>query len=173
MTTLLPVQSDDPVSEDIEGKALARVPIEVGMEEVVSAYEEIPGVVDLESAKFRKLVFVVAGTEEIIGRSRCKNCSDTDSASDELLVFAGDGMEEGTGVIEGGHFVCGWKKRGSRRVWPQSILNIRGNPGFFISLIGCTSEQAQAPAARFHAVPTPVSLFAFWITGYYHLCSLL
>ena len=134
-TSILPSQDNDPMVKRIEGEALSEVPPETRPEEVVSLLEEVPGMVKLDTVELRKLMRLIFGAESIVECGCYKDGSHADGASDELVVFAGDGGQVGRvksrhGVVrkgEGrrrevlsmlGEHIC-WQTRLPRRSAPS------------------------------------------------------
>ena len=103
-TSILPSQDDDPMVKYIEIEALSEVSPEIRLEEVVSLFEEIPGVVQLDASQLRKLVRLILGAESVVNGCGYQDGSRANSTSDELVVLAGDGGQ--VGGVEGRHGVA-------------------------------------------------------------------
>ena len=104
LTSIFPRQSNDVVVEYIERKTLSEVPFEVGLEEIVSRLIEVPSVIKLNAPQPGKLVRLFFRAEKIVGGGCREDDSRANRASDELVVLAGDGIqnggaEEGHGVV--------------------------------------------------------------------------
>ena len=102
-TGILPGQSKDVMVEYIERKTLSEGPFEIGSEEVVSPLVEIPSMIKLNAWQLGKLVRVFSGAESVVGGG-CGDDERTNRANNELVVPAGDGIqdagaEEGHGAI--------------------------------------------------------------------------
>ena len=106
-TSILPGQSNDIVVEYIERKAFSEGPFEIGLEEVVSPSIEIPSMIKLNAPQLGNPVRVFSGTESIVGGS-CRDDKRTNPPSDELVVFAGDGIQDGR--VEEIHWVVSRRK---------------------------------------------------------------
>ena len=98
-TGILPRQSKDIMVEYIERKTLSEGSFEIGLEEVVTPLVELPSMIKLNPSQLGKLVRIFSGAESIVGGS-CRDEKRTNRPSDELVVLAGDGIQDG-GVEEG------------------------------------------------------------------------
>ena len=76
--------------EYVERETLSKVSLEVGLEEVVSALEEIPSMVKLDALQLGKVVLPIFGAESIVENSCDEDGSRANSASDKLVVLASD-----------------------------------------------------------------------------------
>jgi len=101
MTSILPGQGDDVMVEDVEREALSKVLLEIRLEEVVSPSEEIPSMVKLDSPQLGEFALLILGAESIVDDGCREDGSRADGASDELVVLADNGIQEGR--VESGH----------------------------------------------------------------------
>ena len=94
-TSILSGQGDDIMMEHIERETLSEVPLEVQLEEVVSALEEIPSMVELNARQLRKLVLLISRAERIVEGGRREDGTGANDTGDELVVLAGGEVQEG------------------------------------------------------------------------------
>jgi len=101
LTSILPNQSNDIMVEDVEREALSDVSLEVQLKEVVPPIEEIPSMVQLDAPQLGEFVMLILGSESVVDGGCRENGSRANGTSDELVVLAGDGIQDGG--VEGGH----------------------------------------------------------------------
>jgi len=103
LTSILPSQSNDGVVEHIEREAPSKVSFEVRLEEVVPSFEEIPGMVKLDSPKLWEVVFPIDtfGVERIVHDSSHQDGGRANGTGHEFVTLASGGTQDG--VVEIGH----------------------------------------------------------------------
>jgi len=101
LTSILPNQSNDIMVEDVERETLSEVLLEVQLKEVVPPIEEIPSMVKLDAPQLGEFVMLIIGSESVVYDGCRENGNHANGTSDELVVLAGDGIQDGG--IEGGH----------------------------------------------------------------------
>lgn len=79
--------------EDVEREA-PRVSFDIRLEEVVPSLKELPSMVQLNAWKLGELVLFVFGDESIVDSACHKDRGQANRTSHELVVFAGNGMED-------------------------------------------------------------------------------
>ena len=75
----------------------------------MSPLEEIPSVIQLDATQLRKLVRLIFGAEGIVGSGCHEDGSRANGTGDELVVLAGDGIQNGR--VESGHVMVGGEER--------------------------------------------------------------
>jgi len=87
--------------EHAEREALSEVLLEIRLEEVVSPLKEIPSMVKPNAPQLGESVLLIIGAESIVDSGCREDGSRADGASDELVVLANDGIQDGR--AESGH----------------------------------------------------------------------
>ena len=100
-TRVFTSQSNDLVMEDVEREA-PQFPFEVQTDKVVTAFEEVPSMVELDAPQLWEFVLLVLGGQSIIDGSCGEDGHHANGGSDvELVAFAGE--RTGDGRIEDRH----------------------------------------------------------------------
>ena len=95
VTGVFSSQSNNLVMEDVEREA-PQFPFAVQTDEVVTAFDEVPSMVELDAPKFWESVLLDIGGKSIIDGSCGEDCHHTNGTSNvELVAFAGEGTEDG------------------------------------------------------------------------------
>ena len=100
-TSTLSGQGDDIVVKHVKRETLSEVPLEVRLEEVVSALEEIPSMVELDSPQLGKVAVLIFGAESIVENGCHKDGDRADGTSGELVVLSCDEIQDHR--VESGH----------------------------------------------------------------------
>ena len=110
LTSILPSQSNDSVVQHVEREALSKVSLKIPLKEVASPLDEIPGMVKLDSRQFGEVMHLILGAESVVDGGCHEDGSRANNTSDELVVLASDGIQDGR--VESGH---GWVRQQRRR----------------------------------------------------------
>ena len=113
LTSVLPNQGDDIVVEYVEREALSEIPLEIRLEEVVSALEEIPSMVQLDAPQLGKAVVLISGAENIVENDCRKDGGRAKCTSGELVVVSCDEIQYDR--VESGH--RGGERARKERTW--------------------------------------------------------
>jgi len=134
MTSISPGQSNDGVVEHVERETPSEVPLEIGLEEIVSAFEEAPSVVQLDASQLWEVVILILGAKSVVDGGCDEDGSRAKGTGDELVVLTGDGGQGGK--VEDGHEMSREKRvlgfKSSRMGWmytPGIARRCRGSTG--------------------------------------------
>jgi len=101
--------------------------------------EEIPCMVQLDAPQLQQVVSLIIGAESIVGGSCCEDGSHANSTSDESIVLAPDGIQDGS--VENGHEVGREDGIGEAEV----LLKPRASRIYTLGIIGRGSVEGLLP----------------------------